>query len=302
MDIKNNRQKPGGTKKQNTRLNVTEAAELMPFLLAQLSHKSRNNIKTLLRDKQILVDGQVVTQYNHPLQPEQQVEVRWEKPPEEEHYRGLSIVFEDDYLLVINKQEGLLSIATNKEKIHTAYSILSGHIKKQDPKNRLFIVHRLDRETSGLMLFAKSERIQNLLQESWSTTTKERTYLAVTEGPVERPQGVISSYLHESKALMVYSDQNPYNGQHAVTHYETLKSNAWYSLLKVSLETGRKNQVRVHLQDIGHPIVGDAKYGATIDPIGRLGLHAWVLAFAHPITGEQLRFETPIPTRFSGLF
>ncbi|MCY7350034.1 MAG: RluA family pseudouridine synthase [Cytophagaceae bacterium] len=302
MEIKNSRPKTSSNKKPDTRLTVTEEAELMAFLLAKLPHKSRNNIKTLLRDKQIFVDDQVVTQYNHPLKPDQKVNVRWDKPPEEQHYRGLSIVFEDDYLIVINKQEGLLSIATTKEKIHTAYSILSDHIKKQDPKNRLFIVHRLDRETSGLMLFAKSERIQKLLQESWGTTTKERTYLAVTEGPVERPEGVISSYLHESKALIVYSDQNSYNGQRAITHYETLKSNGYYSLLKVSLETGRKNQVRVHMQDIGHPIVGDAKYGATIDPIGRLGLHAWVLAFAHPVTREQLRFETPIPVKFSGLF
>ncbi len=192
--------------------------------------------------------------------------------------------------------------STEKQKDNTAYSILSSHVKKQDPRNRIFVVHRLDRETSGLMMFAKSEKIQKLLQESWNATIEERTYLAVVEGYVEKKQDTITSYLVESKALIVYSSKNPEVGQKAVTHYEVLKSNKNFSLLKVNLETGRKNQIRVHAKGMGHSVIGDEKYGAKTDPIKRLGLHAWVLAFKHPTTGKDFRFETEIPAKFTNLF
>lgn len=290
------------TKADTTQFKVTEATELLVFLLAKITGKSRNDVKALLRDKQIYVDGQPVTQFNHPLNPEQVVEVKWKKAPEEAKYRGLNIVFEDQYLIVIEKQAGVLSIATEKQKDNTAYSTLSNHVKKQDPRNRIFVVHRLDRETSGLMMFAKSEKIQKLLQESWNATIEERTYLAVVEGYVEKKQDTITSYLVESKALIVYSSKNPDVGQEAITHYEVLKSNKNFSLLKVNLETGRKNQIRVHAKDIGHSVVGDEKYGAKSDPIKRLGLHAWVLAFKHPITKKDLRFETEVPSKFINLF
>lgn len=288
--------------KPNTLLPVTEPGELLAFALAKLPGKNRHAVKALLRDRQLLVDGTPVTQFNHPLAPGQTVEVVWEKPPEPKRYRGLTILFEDDHLLVIEKAAGLLSIATPKEKFNNAYATLSDHVKQQDPRNRIFVVHRLDRDTSGLMLFAKSEKVQGLLQETWQATVQERTYLAVVEGTVRQRRGTIESYLHESKALVVYSDQNPYRGQHAVTHYEVLNTAREFSLLKMNLETGRKNQIRVHLQDLGHPIVGDEKYGATTDPLGRLGLHAWVLAFVHPVTGRAMRFETPVPKAFSALF
>lgn len=290
------------TRSDSTQFRVTEETELLVFLLAKITSRSRNDVKALLRDQQIFVDGKSITQFNHPLKPEQLVEVKWRKAPEEAKYRGLNIVFEDQYLIVIEKQAGVLSIATEKQKDNTAYSILSSHVKKQDPRNRIFVVHRLDRETSGLMMFAKSEKIQKLLQESWNATIEERTYLAVVEGYVEKKQDTITSYLVESKALIVYSSKNPEVGQKAVTHYEVLKSNKNFSLLKVNLETGRKNQIRVHAKDMGHSVVGDEKYGAKTDPIKRLGLHAWVLAFKHPITGKDFRFETEMPAKFTGLF
>ncbi|MFC0186130.1 23S rRNA pseudouridine1911/1915/1917 synthase [Pseudarcicella hirudinis] len=281
---------------------VTQEAELMKFLIEQMPNKSRNNIKSFLRDKQILVEGQVVTQFNHILKTGEKVEVRKTKAAPEQKYRGLTIIFEDKDLIIIEKQEGMLSIATLHEKNQTAYSILSAHVKKQDPGNRIFVVHRLDRETSGLMMFAKSEKIQKLLQESWTATIMERTYLAVIEGTPEEKEGTITSYLQESKALVVYSSPNPNHGQYAVTHYDTLKQNQNFTLLKVNLETGRKNQIRVHMKDLGHSIVGDSKYGATVDPIGRLGLHAWVLSFTHPVSREKLHFETAIPKKFLSLF
>ncbi|GAB4017817.1 RluA family pseudouridine synthase [Spirosoma koreense] len=284
--------------RSDTQLTVSEPAQLMSFLVAQLPHKNRNNIKSLLRNKQILIDGKVYTQFNHPLQPGQIVTVAANRAPETTQYRGLTILYEDLYLIVINKQAGLLSMGTDKERDRTAYSILSDYTKKKDPKNKIFIIHRLDRETSGVMMFAKSEKVQRLMQESWNATTKQRTYVALVEGVPEPSRGTITSYLRESKALIVYSSQNPEHGQLSITNYNILKASADYALLELELETGRKNQIRVHMQDIGHPIVGDAKYGATHNPIGRLGLHAQVLAFEHPITGDPMRFDTPVPKSF----
>ncbi|GAB3940167.1 RluA family pseudouridine synthase [Spirosoma harenae] len=282
----------------DTTITVSESAELMAFLMAKLPHKNRNNIKALLRNKQILVDGRVYTQFNHPVQPGQIVTVAANRVPETAQYRGLTILYEDPSIIVINKQAGLLSMATNKEQNRTAYGILSSYVKKVNPGNKIFIIHRLDRETSGVMMFAKSEKVQQLMQESWNATTKQRTYMALVEGVPNPPSGTISSYLRESKALIVYSSQNPENGQFSITNYRVVKAANGYALIALELETGRKNQIRVHMQDIGHPIVGDSKYGAETDPIGRLGLHAEVLAFEHPITGESMRFEAPVPKSF----
>jgi 23S rRNA pseudouridine1911/1915/1917 synthase len=160
-------------------------------------------------------------------------------------------------------------------------------------------VHRLDRETSGLMLFAKSTRVQHLLQDNWKDVIIERSYVALTEGVFKEKEGIVTSYLHENKVFVVYSNQDPEGGKKAITNYKVLKSNQNYSLLEVHLDTGRKNQIRVHMQDLGHPIVKDKKYGSTVNPIGRLGLHSRVLGFIHPITREQHRFVTPIPSSFS---
>jgi 23S rRNA pseudouridine1911/1915/1917 synthase len=302
MSAKRHQKPSRSSDKPPTSLKVTESAELLKFLLAEIRHKSRNNIKTLLRDRKVRVDGQTVSQHNHRLQPQQQVEVSWKKIPEEKQYRGISIVFEDNDLIVIDKHAGVLSIATKKERAETAYSFLSRHVKKQNPANKIFVVHRLDRDTSGLMMFAKSEKIKRLLQDTWHTAITERTYVAVVEGAVEEPEGVITSYLKESKALIVYSSPNPDYGRKAVTHYRTIRSNKKYSMLKVNLETGRKHQVRVHMKDLGHSIVGDKKYGSTINPIGRIALHALVLAFIHPINKEPLRFETAMPRKLTKLF
>ncbi len=290
------------TKKNDTIIQVTESSELMKFLIAKLPHKNRNNIKTLLRDKQVLVNGEVVTQFDQPLIPGQTVEISSVKLSKEKSYQGFTIIYEDEYLVVIDKHAGILSIATDKEKSKNAYSMLSVHVKKQNPANKIFVVHRLDRDTSGLMMFAKSEKIQRALQESWHETVSERTYLAVVEGAVDKTNDTITSYIWESKALIVYSSQDAEKGEKAITHYELVQKNKKYSLLKVNLETGKKNQIRVHMKDIGHIIVGDKKYGSEINPIGRLGLHAWVLAFVHPVSNEKLRFETPTPRKFLRLF
>jgi 23S rRNA pseudouridine1911/1915/1917 synthase len=282
----------------DTKLPVSEPAQLMAFLIAQLPHKNRSNIKSLLSNKQVLIDGKVFTQFNHPLQPGQIVTVAANRVPEVAQYRGLTILYEDPAIIVIHKHAGLLSMATNKERDRTAYGILSEYVKKINPQHKIFIIHRLDRETSGVMMFARSEHVQRQMQESWNATTKQRTYVALVEGIPEPQKGTITSYLHESKALIVYSSQNPDNGQLSITNYSVLKSGNGFSLLELELETGRKNQIRVHMQDIEHPIVGDTKYGAKTNPIGRLGLHAEVLAFEHPTTGESMRFDAPVPKIF----
>lgn len=285
-----------------TRLPVKENAELLEFLIRQLPHKSRNNIKSLLTKKQVLVDGNVVKQFNHPLSGGQLVEITNTRMNPEQKFKQYTIVFEDDNIIVIEKQAGLLSIATKDEKRATAYSLLSGHVKRQDKSNKIFIVHRLDRETSGLMIFAKNEEVKHKLQEAWNDTIIDRTYIAVVEGNVEKPEGTIVSYLVEDKVFRMHSSQNPAKGQKAITNYKVLKKNKGLTLLKVNLKTGRKNQIRVHMQELGHPVIGDKKYGATFSPIKRLGLHAQQLSFIHPVTREQLNFETKIPGVFQALF
>lgn len=287
---------------KQTILTVVEGSELLKFLLAQMPEKGRNSIKSLLAHRQISVDGEVTTLYNYALLPGQQVFVNWTKAHDKTKPKGLKILFEDDHLIVIDKPAGMLSIATVQEKELTAYNILSEHIKKKNKNNRIFVVHRLDRGTSGVMMFAKSEEIKKSLQNAWKDVVLDRNYIAVVEGSVTDNQGTITSWLNENKALRMYSSSTPNDGQKAVTHYKVLKRSKLYSLLEVKLETGRKNQIRVHMQDIGHSVIGDIKYGGAKSPINRLGLHAHILSFKHPTTEEEVRFESPVPPHFLSLF
>jgi 23S rRNA pseudouridine1911/1915/1917 synthase len=281
---------------------VSDPTELMKFLSTRMPDKSRKTIKSLLSHHQISVDHKIITQFNHPLKTGQQVLVTWTKVQQGNRHKGLTIIFEDSYIIVIEKHSGLLSIATDKEKERTAFRLLSDQAKEADPRKRIFVVHRLDREASGLMMFAKSKAVQEVMQKAWQEDVLERTYTVVVEGLVKDDQNTITSWLKENKARMMYSSSTPHDGQKAVTHYRVLKKNNNFSLLEVKLETGRKNQIRIHMKDIGHCIVGDKKYGSVQDPINRLGLHARVLAFRHPVTGDELRFETPIPKIFLRLF
>jgi len=289
----------GQVKPKEHKFTVQEPSELMLFLISQFPGKSRNNIKSFLSKKLVQVNGTVQSMFNLPLTPGQTVTVGAAAPKQEMSIPGLKIVFEDKDLIVIHKPTGLLTMGSDKERNRTAYAYLSTYVKKESEKNRVFIVHRLDRETSGLLVFAKSEKIKNKLQENWNDTIIERTYVALVEGNVRKDKDTVRSFLRESKALIVHSSQNPTYGQEAITHYEVIHRKAGSTLLKINLETGRKNQIRVHMQDIGHPVVGDKKYGAKTSPIGRLGLHAKVLAFKHPTTGEIVRFDTEIPVKFS---
>ncbi|MDR3340175.1 MAG: RluA family pseudouridine synthase [Candidatus Symbiothrix sp.] len=283
-------------------LKVKESMELMDFLSIHFNGKSRNACKSMLAHKQVCVNEKPISQYNRLLQVNDTVTVSTGQAAYELKHPKVKIVFEDDYLIVIEKSEGLLAVATDDRKEETtAFSILFNYLKKKDSRNRLFVVHRIDRETSGLILFAKSKEIQLALQENWHRNVTERVYLAVVEGTPRKEEDTIVSYLHESKALKIHSSPHDGQGQKAVTHYRVIRKNERYSLLKVELETGRKNQIRVHAQEIGHPIVGDKKYGSSFSPMGRIGLHAQILAFIHPVTKKILRFETAVPRKFNAL-
>ncbi len=270
----------------------------MPFLLSSLSNKSRDNIKSLLRNRQVLVNGEPVTQFNHELKPGDTVVISAARHTGGLMARNMRLVYEDEHLIVIDKNAGLLSMASDNEKYLTAYNILSTYVKSQKPSNRIFIVHRLDRDTSGLMMFARSEKVQSLLQRDWKRNVTARTYVALVEGKVTEPEGIVKSYIYESKSLIMHSTNDPKKGDLAITRWRLLKSGSEYSLLEVTLETGKKNQIRLHMQETGHSIAGDKKYGASSSPISRLGLHASLLAFIHPVTGKEMRFESKIPAKF----
>ena len=288
--------------KRNLTFKVKEQNELMKFLIENLPNKNRNNIKSLLKNKQVLVDGAAISQFNHPLNPGQEVMIT-ESRFSDKDMKGIKVVYEDEYLIAGEKASGILSIATDKEREKTAYNIVKNYVKSRNPLEKLFIVHRLDRETSGVMIFAKTEEMQQILQTNWQKMVLERTYVAVVEGKVEKNSDTIVSYLKENSAFVTFSSDKEIEGsKKAITHYTVLKRSKGFSLVEANIETGRKNQIRVHMQSLGHSVVGDKKYGATTNPLGRLGLHAKSIIFKHPKTGKVLSFQTGIPAKFSGMF
>jgi 23S rRNA pseudouridine1911/1915/1917 synthase len=287
---------------KNPVLEVKEDDTLLNFLINNLEGKSRTNIKRLLSERQILINGAVYTHFNSSLKKGDKVEILYAKVRGQE-IKGLKIVFEDDELIVADKESGLLSMATNKERKKTAYEILKNHVKERDESNKIFIVHRLDKDTSGVMIFAKTPEMQQKLQSNWSAVVRERTYVAVVEGKVAKDKDTISSYLKENAVFVSYSSEKPIEGgKLAVSNYRVVKRSSAYSMVEVKLDTGRKNQIRVHMSDLGHPIIGDAKYGAKKNPIRRLGLHAMNIVFKHPTTGKMLEFVSPVPPRFNEMF
>lgn len=282
---------------KNRIVNITSENTLLPFLFETLKSESKTTVKALLAHKQIMVNGKPNTKFDTPLKPGDQVGIYFDKSQTVLSHPMLNILYEDDSIIVINKMSGLLSMATERDKEKTAYHILSDHVKGKDPRNCIFILHRLDRETSGIMMFAKSLKVQELLQKNWDQAITERKYVAVVEGQPRQPQGTIKSYLAENSTYVVHTT-TPGKGKLAITHYRVLKSCVPYSLVELDLETGRKNQIRVHMQEAGCPITGDKKYGAKTNPIHRLALHAFKLRFIHPVTHQEMNFETPFPKRF----
>ncbi len=272
---------------------------LMPFLIESMPERKRTNIKELLRYNQVAVNGKPETRFNYALHPGDEIKINFTRAWQVFYNRRLQIVYEDDDIIVANKGYGLLSIGTDKIKDGTAYSILREYVKWSNPRNKIFIVHRLDRDTSGLMMFAKNEQAKDALQHNWNNMVLNRKYLAVVEGRMEPAQGVIRSYLAENAEHMVYSTDDEQQGKLAVTRYTTIASKNGFSLLEVELDTGRKNQIRVHMKESGHPISGDRRYGAGPSPIHRMALHASTLRFVHPVTRKEMSFSTPVPAGFA---
>ena len=282
---------------QYTVYHVNEEMELMPFLMKMMSGISRNKVKTLLKNRTVLVDKTIVTQFDFMLQPGMNVQISHNKNNKEFNHPLIKLVYEDAYLIVIEKKEGLLSVGTERQKEKTAQHILSEYVKRENRRNRIYVVHRLDRETSGLMLYAKDEKTQHTLRENWKEIVTDRRYVAIVEGEMEKDADTIASWLTDQK-LYVKSSPVDDGGKYSITHYKTIKRANGHSLVELELETGRKNQIRVHMSEIGHPVMGDERYGYESSPIGRLALHAFKLCFYHPVTGELMKFETPYPNIF----
>lgn len=277
---------------------VESAASLLDFLLFHISDQSRNSVKHLLSRGQVLVDNVPQRQFDLPLSPGQTVTVLPQA-------RGASlpfpVLYEDEGLLVVHKPAGLLTVATDTQKSRTAYRLTADYLHARDARSRLFVVHRLDRDTSGVLLFAKDPALKEALQEDWNGLVKKRGYWAVAEREDLPDSGVCRSPLTENKVHKVYSARDG-ECREAVTRYTVLARRKGYTLLDVELDTGRKNQIRAHLAELDHPVAGDKKYGARTDPMGRLGLHAYELSLTDPRTKKPLSFTAPPPEGFRRMF
>ena len=273
----------------------------MEFLLQELNGTSRNHVKDLLHGRGVMVDRKVTTRFDAPLCPGQMVLVSRSKRSTELNNRFVKIVYEDKDIIVIEKAEGILSMASAAGQF-CVKEILDDYFQRRHFRCTAHVVHRLDRETSGLMVYAKNMQAEQILERNWHQIVYDRRYVAVVCGRVEQPGGTIHSWLKDNKSFVTYSSPTDNGGKEAITHFRTLATTDDLSLLELRLDTGRKNQIRVHMQDIGYPVAGDTKYGNGRNPLGRLALHAFRLYLYHPITGQPLQFETPLPYSFTRFF
>ena len=273
---------------------VKENEILIEFLKKTFSNLSKNSVKSLLHNEKVFVNGNMTTKYNYELNIGDVVEIR------EKVAKNIDIIYEDKDIIVINKPSGLLTVATEKEKNKTAYHLVMEYLKKKNKNNRIFIIHRLDKDTSGIIMFAKNERAKHLYQDNWNDIVKKRCYYAVIDGKMQNKEGTIKSYLKEN-GNMVYSVKDR-SGKIAITEYKVLKERKNISLLDINLKTGRKNQIRVHMKENKTPILGDLKYGEKSKLINRLALHAYKLELINPVTKKLLTFEVNMPNEFKTLF
>ena len=276
---------------------VVQDAVLIEFIMDKMHGISRNRAKALISNRVVLVNNVITTHPLAELKAGQVVQIDRSKRKMAFHSNELDIVYEDPYLLVVDKHPGLLSMSNNSRQ-QTVQTVLNRYLEKGGGRSTSHLVHRLDRDTSGLMVYAKDVQTQQSLIHGWQELVTDRRYIALVEGELENKHGRVESWLTEDKRFITHSSPVDNGGKFAVTHYEVLMSSNGYSLVECELETGRKNQIRVHMADLGHPVVGDRKYGSEKDPMRRLGLHAFMLCFTHPVTGKHMRFETPVPVLF----
>jgi 23S rRNA pseudouridine1911/1915/1917 synthase len=298
---------------RNRRSNVPKSAEkftvflskeemgLLDFVMKKLDGISRSKAKTILSSGGVMVDHKVQTRFDFNVLPDMVVEIS--KHPE--HSRKLesqyfSVIYEDDDIIVVNKEAGVLSVGVGANSLNMK-DLLDRYFVDTRQRCTAHVVHRLDCRTSGLMVYAKSVDVQQAMENNWQDIILDRRYVAVVSGAMNRPSGHIESWLKDTPRMVIISSRTDNGGKFASTDWKLLDSNDRYSLIELKLHTGRKNQIRVHMHDLHHPVVGDFKYGSVEDPLGRLGLHAFRLAFRHPVTGEPLKFETPFPQAFTFL-
>lgn len=280
---------------------VHEDCLLLDFLLAKYPKLSRNAVKSLLSNHHVSVDGAPVSQYNLQLTKEDTVIVSKLRISKKTR-ANLPIIYEDDELIAINKPSGVLSIASDREKARTAYRMVNDYVQQKNKHNRIYVIHRLDEDTSGVLVFAKNPRIKETLQKNWNDIVKKRGYFAVVEGEMEKAEDTYIDYLKENSLNLMYVTNDKKNGKKCITNYKVIKYNKKYSLLDINIETGRKNQIRVQLGHRNHHVIGDDKYGEPSNPLKRLGLHAYELAFIHPISQKMMLFKAPMPEEFKKLF
>lgn len=278
----------------NKEVIIEKEIKLLDFLLNHFNKLSRNSVKNLLTNKQIVVNNKIVTKHDYLLKQGDNVSFNGKKDT-----FGLKIIYEDELFLVIDKPYNLLTVATDKEKEKTAYVLVNKYVKSQNPKNKIFVLHRLDKDTSGVLVFCKDEKIKNELQDKWNEIISHRGYIALVEGKINKKEGIIKSYLKESKTKMVYSTKDR-DAKLAITQYKVIKESDLYTLVDINLLTGRKNQIRVHFSDLGNPLVGDKKYGSNCDPLNRLGLHASKLEFCYD--NQKYSFEAEVPFKMNNMF
>lgn len=274
---------------------------LMEFLIFKMPTAPRKTIKNLLSNHQVSVGGVPVSQFDFPLYPEDVVIVSKNRITKRT-VRDLPIIYEDEDIIVINKPSGLLSVATDREKGRTAYRLVSDYVVSKNPKARIFVVHRLDEDTSGVLMFAKSYEVREALQNAWQQIVTYRGYYAIIEGEMDKPEGRLENYLMQNDLHLVFVTRNKEQGKLAVTNYKTIATKDGYSLLDVNIESGRKNQIRVQLGHTGHYVIGDDKYGEPSDPLKRLGLHAYRLTLTNPINKKAYDFKAEMPLEFKKMF
>lgn len=274
---------------------------LIEFLMKEMYGVSRNRVKDLLKGHAVSIDKKLTTQFDTPVHPGQVVRITRHKKKTELINKHVRIIYEDHDIIVVQKSEGILSMASSPGQ-HCVKKILDDYFQKRHFKCTAHVVHRLDRETSGLIIYAKNIDIQQSLVRDWHHIVTDRRYVAIVSGMLQKEGGTIRSWLKETKSFVTYSSPVDNGGKEAITHFRTLKTTPDYSLVELKLQTGRKNQIRVHMKDIGHPVAGDTKYGDGKNPIGRLCLHAFKLNFHHPRTGEYMEFEIPFPQNFVRIF
>lgn len=280
---------------------VAEETTLLPFLIQSMPNLSRTEVKSMLKYKHVAIKGSAVTQFDTPLMPGDEVVINFGRSFYQFNNPQAKVLYEDKWMVVIEKASGLLSVANDNAREKNAFHIIRDYVRHSNPETELYVCHRLDQYTSGILIFSKDQDMMLEMRSNWDFYVKERKYVCVTENIPPRQEDTIESLLTQNDRMQVYSTNDEENGRLAITHYRVLQSRGRYALVDVEIFTGKKNQIRVHMSEMGCPIAGDIKYGAETNPARRLMLHNYRLSFIHPVTGELMRFSLPTPTVFRKL-